>query len=337
MDDPYEFRPLPDASCHMRLLILIGADEASEPVECKMRVVGLGGQQPGEHIPYEALSYTWGLDVHDEPVRVDGRPLRVTRNLYHALDDDNEKSQQVREMRHIYGRAAVVVAWLGESSDPDVDAAMRFLQSPAAKSFEKLNVLDDYPLAGLATTPDGELDSVAAARELTTAFFKGALDKIGLAFPGLAKLFRKDWFSRVWVVQEVLGAKVDPFVLCGDAQASWKTTQAVALQLASDDKLKHALLPEGFLNMGVLSMTHGFPDNVYALLGLVHRSEAIAVDYRVPAALVYQRAMTTIFKTRQDLHWLAYACGAQHQQPEVPSWCVDFSNEIWLRDKLEDD
>ncbi|KAK0709221.1 heterokaryon incompatibility protein-domain-containing protein, partial [Lasiosphaeria miniovina] len=137
MDDPYEFRPLPDASCHMRLLTLLGADEASAPVECKMRVVGLGSQQPGEQVPYEALSYTWGADVHDEPVRVDGRPLRVTRNLHHALarlrrhssqpprvlwvdaicinqGDDDEKNLQVCEMRHIYGRAAAVVAWLGE-------------------------------------------------------------------------------------------------------------------------------------------------------------------------------------------------------------------------------
>ena len=81
----------------------------------------------------EALSYVWGAGYGDHQVECEGRSLPVTRNCIEALrqlrcsearilwidavcvDQGNSegRSQQVRRMREIYGKAHQVVVWLG--------------------------------------------------------------------------------------------------------------------------------------------------------------------------------------------------------------------------------
>lgn len=40
-----------------------------------------------EGIPYEALSYVWGVKESTEMIRVDGGLLKVTANLFEALSN----------------------------------------------------------------------------------------------------------------------------------------------------------------------------------------------------------------------------------------------------------
>lgn len=84
------------------------------------------------------ISYTWGEPTLSEPLIVDGKQLWITKNLYLALrrlqfpyesrilwadgvcinqSNADERSQQVRIMRHIYQCASQALVYLGEHGD----------------------------------------------------------------------------------------------------------------------------------------------------------------------------------------------------------------------------
>jgi hypothetical protein len=49
-------------------------------IRCGLEAVSL--EQAGK---YEALSYTWGLDMSENDIRLNNHSMPVTRNLYEAL------------------------------------------------------------------------------------------------------------------------------------------------------------------------------------------------------------------------------------------------------------
>jgi len=112
---------------------------------------------------YESLSYTWGSNIKSHTILVNGDALRITANLYDALqsiqrwkgrplaealrarqsvsktsaalwvdaiciDQENiqERGDQVQLMGHIYRNASQVIIWLGKSNQ-NVDAFMDFV------------------------------------------------------------------------------------------------------------------------------------------------------------------------------------------------------------------
>ncbi|KAK3489759.1 heterokaryon incompatibility protein-domain-containing protein [Neurospora crassa] len=104
-------------------------------------------------IPYQALSYEWGLPSDDDPnITIDGHTVRIRKNLSEALKqvssviryldflllwidalcinqhDDAEKSQQVQKMGKIFSSAKKVLAWTGPMAN-DSDYAMDVLNS----------------------------------------------------------------------------------------------------------------------------------------------------------------------------------------------------------------
>ncbi|EGZ70011.1 HET-domain-containing protein [Neurospora tetrasperma FGSC 2509] len=105
------------------------------------------------NIPYQALSYEWGLPSDDDPnITIDGHTVRIRKNLSEALkqissviryldflllwidalcinqNDDAEKSQQVQKMGKIFSSAEQVLAWTGPMAN-DSDYAMDILNS----------------------------------------------------------------------------------------------------------------------------------------------------------------------------------------------------------------
>ena len=120
----------------IRLLKLKPSRGNSAPhlVEGTLEVVGLDGGHP-----YEALSYTWGDGALCREVRINGKVIPITRNLYEFLLairptslscrtvwvdaicisrlDAEEKSQQVSIIGSIFKTADRVLIWLGEHAD----------------------------------------------------------------------------------------------------------------------------------------------------------------------------------------------------------------------------
>ena len=113
--------------------------------------------------PHEALSYIWGDLAHPNSMVVDGKDLRITRNLSCArlqlrradrprelwidalcINQSNaeEKTQQVRKMHRIYSLASRVIIWLVES-DSDSDLAIACLQRIRSMQFHAFMTIND--------------------------------------------------------------------------------------------------------------------------------------------------------------------------------------------------
>ncbi|KAH8896064.1 HET-domain-containing protein [Thozetella sp. PMI_491] len=170
---------------------------------------------------YATISYVWGSEAQRKTIVVNGQHVSVTENLEVALRavagtgayasdsklwvdalcinqaDDGERAAQVAKMRDIYSNALSVVAWLGKAHD---------------YSDEAFDLLER--LAGLAeaskTAPFGEFG-------LPSGLF------FGYYFSGLNELMRRTYWSRLWVVQElVLGASA-VLLRCGERSIDWDT------------------------------------------------------------------------------------------------------------------
>jgi hypothetical protein len=179
---------------HIRLLhIEAGVDES--PIRCRLVTTSLEASPP-----YEALSYTWGSTEQDSTITCDDVPLLVTQNLYDAIKylrnpeherimwidavcinqrHDQERTEQVGIMKDIYAKASRVVIWLGKETSEDKAA------------FSILNRFNEifakYGLVDIGPYPDESLG------------LPSYYDPQWLA---LVRLFQREWFQRIWVVQE---------------------------------------------------------------------------------------------------------------------------------------
>lgn len=124
--------------------------------------------------------------------------LRHIRKSSHAItlwvdaicinqNDVAEKNHQVEMMREIFSGAELVIAWLGSASE-DSDLALEMLATG----------LDPWTESGLSEY--GPVQRTAPPEVLA-----------------IAGLLTRSWWSRIWVVQEILLAKKFLFK-CGDAE-----------------------------------------------------------------------------------------------------------------------
>lgn len=179
------YSPLADSD-EIRLLCL-QPRTADGPIKCTLKHIKLSSKTR-----YEALSYMWGPRVF-RTIEVDGKLCKVRINLWQALfrlrfenrsrilwidalcinqADVNERNHQVTQMDKIYRNASTVVAWLGEpDSASSVAIKMLFEAGLGRASGAAYFILfRDYPI--------NTLDAVHA-------------------------IFLQEYWSRLWIVQEV--------------------------------------------------------------------------------------------------------------------------------------
>lgn len=164
---------------------------------------------------YEALSYVWGDMTDRKQIQLNGRPFRVTENLYSALyhlrrhdeartlwidaicinqSDIPERNAQVQQMHKIYSSAREVIIWLGDSDD-DSDDAVFFL-----------NCIGDL-LHGDLWYRGKKADLV---RKNTKYWSRNPhimeyLDPSQTKFlEKVCRLLQRGWWERAWVVQEFI-------------------------------------------------------------------------------------------------------------------------------------
>jgi hypothetical protein len=207
------YKPLNSAAREIRLLELHPAKNPADPIKCTIRNVFLATKPS-----YLALSYVWG-DAKTEiksSIYVNDIDFPATLNLCAALKrmrfdlkpctlwvdavcinqaEKSEKSAQVRMMRDIYEHADEVTVWLGER-DSHSDKAMPLIFS-AARLYER--------------------DKRAGSEVHQVMMY--ALEQEGTV-SALAKFLQRDWWSRVWVIQEVAVSQ-RAVILCGDRPLSW--------------------------------------------------------------------------------------------------------------------
>ena len=92
-----------------------------------------------ERPQFEALTYTWGDMKHSKTITVNGKRMKISRNLHEALlsirhptksrtlwidqicinqNSKEELNSQIPLMTHIYSRAEAALAWVGNHKGP---------------------------------------------------------------------------------------------------------------------------------------------------------------------------------------------------------------------------
>ena len=188
---------------------------------------------------YDALSYRWGEgEQNDRRILLNDEIVEIGQNLYEFLcrlqrthrsrtlwvdalcinqRNIKERNHQVQMMGRIYRGANAVLVWLG-----------RELQN----SFQVIDL--SKKMQEYAESADTDF-----RRPQATSNFN-VLDY----FEGLNRLCYRQYWTRTWIIQEiVLAKKISLF--CGADQISWNTFITSLLRATrGDDKVLHLFFPE---------------------------------------------------------------------------------------------
>jgi len=328
---------------------------------------------------YIALSYTWGPSSNEEAadgvtsdptnsILCNGHAFSVTANLYNFLvraaqsdelasnhmwidilcinqEDLDERTQQVSLMTKIYQSAESVVAWLGEQ-DTGIGRAFDLMKTLGRCSKDELRLITPKTLQD-----DAVIKLLAPCHGIE-------------CWNLLAKFFKRRYFTRVWVIQEVTLAK-QVLVLCGTYSIDWDEIAKVSrfLTLTSwtnwlsrgvvledtDERSSHHGVPtllkankramiQGDKNIMLWSLIRSRRfesfdprDKVYALLGVAGnwiqgKSRYTPVYGERSVAETYTLAAIQILEDADDLFLLTVSEGDRFKNiPSLPSWVPDWS------------
>lgn len=177
---------------------------------------------------FDALSYVWGDQRTRVQIQCNGKSITVGQSLHAALmeyrsrlrwgrgrdgdrvrglwadaicinqSDEMEKTEQVRMMRDIYKAAKFTIIWLGPLEDGDIQAIqiaqLAWERCPEHLRHELKGTRQDYR-------------EFKCSRRGLPAPFEG--DPFGdqvfdPTWKRLFKILNHPWFSRIWIVQELL-------------------------------------------------------------------------------------------------------------------------------------
>jgi hypothetical protein len=208
-------------------------EDPEDIVRCQIFTCALDGPQP-----YVALSYAWGDASNKRKILVGDLLISVSASLETALrtlrhpresiwvwadalsinqQDASEKAGQVRLMTRIYQEAASVAIWLGPRSE-DSDLGMELI--------EKVSDVAEIP------------------REITTHTSAPFSER---HFAAVVALFEREYWHRLWVVQEVFNAR-DINVHCGSTILPWKAFQDASKVFRENKDVLHRNFHPGYSN-----------------------------------------------------------------------------------------
>ena len=243
--DPYNTAQLPSASTHIRLLHISPSGRYDpEAHRQALLICRFSLSEIASPAPYKALSYVWGDTARPWPcwVSLSGMQLPVTlsldtamRYLRHQTEtttvwidqlcinqaDNDEKSDQILLMAEVYGKADEVLVWVGAEAE-DSDAVMDAFHNVGHGAME-LDMFSYYTreklpiLTSMLRTPSPDpADKIAtkfrALQDEACQLYRPILRPMG-------SWFSRDYFTRIWVVQEfALG--VETTFVCGAKRVS---------------------------------------------------------------------------------------------------------------------
>ncbi|CAI0649676.1 unnamed protein product [Colletotrichum noveboracense] len=277
-------------------------------------------------LEYDAISYTWaGEDENMERsghMTLNSQSFAATPNCEAALRQDlRERGHQVRLMQQIYSRADSVLIYLGEPSREE-DELLAFIS--------------------------GQDESLSRDRDLLRRLRKA-----------LCQLFKRRYFSRVWVLQEVALAR-RAILICGKHSIPWSSMEIQRLDriglleyskvagyhptLSGLDRLPPVLDfrapafrdPSELLQL--LETTRGSRasdprDKIFALLGLLTcpESEGLVADYTKSTGEIYTSVAIWIAQRFGLPELLRRTCVLRENQP------VEYRGPQWVPDWASDD
>lgn len=333
--DQYIYKPLISEK-DIRLVTLLPGSK-NDPVVCRLSLKSLSDQPD-----YYAISYTWadeeGNRENDFSIILDGYKFPVTSNCLAALKQvrkydtskavwidsvcidqqkDLEKNHQVRIMPQIYAQAVSVLIHVGDLNIDEMEL-LELLRSPELGQYSVRSYL------GYEST--------------------------------VRKFLSRRWFSRVWILQEVILAKA-AHLLCGDFVLPWSKLYRRCLEILNTSHIQshqlqtdipaifHAeklcsrrpvkLLP--LLDLARLADASDPRDKVFALLGFTFQAEreGLEADYTKNLAQVYMQVaerlacrfgMLALFE-RSLLAGIDQRSHLKHP-PGLPLWAPDWGRSM---------
>lgn len=231
--------PLNQGGREIRLVRFVcGADgpvDILETISLELQHVSLN-----DDISYTAVSYTWGSATGSVEIEVNGCQFGTTQNLHEALrqfrqdrieswlwidalcieqSNDFEKAWQIMEMPEIFSRANTVYLWLGTGCT-ESDLLMDFISrvGPRAQTCDAAtlwnNMTRRQEISSYIEKQASlqEVDRNAPAKSKLASFIYDLLneDALRALSPlkiGIRNILQRDYWHRIWVIQEVVLAK----------------------------------------------------------------------------------------------------------------------------------
>ncbi|KAK0252347.1 hypothetical protein B0A54_10469 [Friedmanniomyces endolithicus] len=327
-----------------------------------------------DHPPdYEAVSYTWGDPFGPRKyIRIMGSStrsgrlstsfvMRVSGGSFDALRrlrsprggvartlwmdavcvnqaDIAERNAQVQKMKSIFSDAQSVLVYVGEAAN---DSAVL------------LESVRDSTLAGTTRTPAIVTRSKDGLTRIGDSMLHGPFVDNPMRCSLEAFLLRR-WFSRIWVVQEVLLAK-QATLICGEDEAPWSSFEAAVSSRYAEYATATVPLPavlrgHAWPSLGLLGALQTARscdatdprDKVYgivALLQLAHpgldSASSIGVDYRKSVDAVFADVALAYLGSsagERKLDLLSYVQSDTMASSWVPDWRVRSSRSLSAAD-----
>jgi hypothetical protein len=252
-----------------------------------------------DSLSFEAISYARGStqDPLQALIEYPSQPrgfayLDIGQNLANAL-----RHLHVFRLAGIFSRASRAVIWLGPVSEDSSEAfdKLRHLGEQA------VSVEDDWVPSPGTVEPDWYRPDykLPFSREIISA---------------IEKLLRRDWFRRMWVLQEIILASSQSIIHCGHSQIPWIVFSNAVCSLESkgdqfpksfQDVLQAPVRmtpdpkPWSIADIFRRYRTHQTTDprdKGYGLLGLLSLEfrQKITPDYNAPVVKVYSSSTPSV-------------------------------------------
>ena len=267
--------------------------------------------------------------------------------------DTSERSSQVRLMKKIYSQAIRTLIWLG----PELGSS-----STAWEFVDHIYNVFRTQNPDIATSSD--IPPGIYSNDSHTSL--GLPEWNDVRWTYLRDLVGLDWFSRIWVIQEVVLSPKDPIILHGKVSYRWHRLAWVAAWMRRSGYTRLADIPQNLLNVDTISnLRHPnrrWPldallsytqnkfhatdqrDKIYGLLGLAAESQEpsqlpdpLRPDYESDVREVYLRVARFLTEKSGSLSLWSRAYGARRSSLhlKLPSWCPDWSDLSVSNSELE--
>jgi Heterokaryon incompatibility protein (HET) len=351
----YNDLPLLPTEQTIRLMNLRPASDRDAPLIAELFIVSLDTNPQ-----YACLSYCWGPPTIMCPVTCNNVMLPIRENLALALgsirsmsslplwvdqicinqDDISERSAQVSCMKRIYIQASKTFVYIGE---PDSDAT-----EDACEVLEQLTI----PWLSTMNWEDGDLN-----RKIPPLRAQIAAGKLAMQHPRLMKrsynkdvtralsqLLERPYFSRKWIIQELVMSRSLHCVL-GLHCFEWYKFILLALKETKclfNTELTNATqvfwlfqLCRNFIDQRPCSLLELLyhsrffkamdpRDHVFALLGAASDSDDFPKpDYGIAVEQLYHKISSCLIRQGRGFLVL-HLTGIRHRDNGLPSWVVDW-------------
>ncbi len=353
--EPYQYTSLPTKSSFRVLELLAGTE--TNAVTFRLHLADWN-----DPLQYEAISYAWGDTRIKVPTICDDRVLQVTPNLRRGFckmryrdrsrylwadavcinqSNDDERGDQVSNMRKIYKSATKVIVWLGQNKGVQVEKAIAAMHeiSSACCAYSQISLIDLE-----------KIDSFDCLIP-NCSFAKLQCDNSS-SWRALAWFFTRPWFSRLWVFQEV-NSGTEAELLCGNAKVNWDVAALAVTYVFSFPHIHQAWgfhqshcgnayimrQREGldrFIISELLHFVRRFNtcdprDRVYALLGMppfAKMNPPWRADYQKSKMELYREVATRCILELKTLSVLSHVQHEHALQEDFPSWIPQWDQTV---------